>query len=148
VTTEWFTSLVFTINHHPEATALDTDAAVVAATQANVPINARTELRDEASGLRAVLEYPVRTMNIHPERVRFQVDTGPLIFPDLAATAEHWIDSCALAHIIYNTFDRAEFICKRPTPLIHDGQEVARIFHYSDYRAFPAAHTLYAAGAL
>ncbi|MGH2561681.1 MAG: hypothetical protein ACRDJH_21660 [Thermomicrobiales bacterium] len=146
--TDKFTSLVFTIGLFPDATALDTGKAVVAATHANLPINALTEIRDDASGLRATLEYPVRTMNIHPERERFQVDTGPLIFPDLAANDEHWIDRCALAHVIYNTFDRAEFICKRPTPFLHDGQEVARIFHYSDYRALPATHTLYVAGRL
>jgi hypothetical protein len=148
IPTSTFTSLVFTINQYPRATPLPTDDAVIAATEQHLPINARTELWDTDRGFRAVLEYPVRTMNFHPERRRFQVDTGPLIFPDLASDAEHWIDRCALAHAIYNTFDRCEFVCKRPTPVVVDGQEVARVFHYSDYRALPAKHTLLAAGSL
>ena len=148
VSTAQFTSLTFTVIHHPETTALETDEAVVAATQRNLPLVAQTELWDDPRGLRATLEYPIRTMNIHPERRRFQVDTGPLIFPDLASDEEHWIDRCALAHLVYTTFDRAEFICKRPTPFLHEGREVGRIFHYSDVRALPARHTLLCAGRL
>jgi hypothetical protein len=147
-TTARFSSLVFAIRHYDEATPLETDAAVVAATQANLPIGARTELWAGARGLRAVLEYPIRTMNFHPERTRFQVDTGPLNFPDLAADDEHWIDRRAVAHAVYNPFDRCEFVCKRPTPLLHDSQEVARIFDYSDFWSLPARHTLYRAGRL
>ena len=64
--------------------------------------------------------------------------------PDLAADEEHWIDRCAIAHVAYNTLDRCEVLCKRPTPIFHDGQEVARVFHYSDYREMPATHTLFA----
>jgi hypothetical protein len=84
-------------------------------------------------------------MNFHPERVRFQVDTGPLIFPDLAATAEHLIDRCKLAHTVYNTFEYAEFVCKQPTPLVRDGSEVASIYHYSDYRRLAVTNTLFSA---
>ncbi len=140
--------MTFTLPTFPEATAITTDDAAVEATQRNLSLSARTEIEDERRGLRATLEYPVRTMNFHPERRRFQVDTGPLIFPDLVADTEHAIDRCALAHVIYNTFDRAEFIRKRPTPLVHDGQEVGRIIHYSDYRSLPARHTLLCAGRL
>lgn len=148
VSTAQFTSLAFTLRAFPEATAITTDEAAVEATQHNLVLNARTEIEDAQRGLRATLEYPIRTMNFHPERGRFQVDTGPLIFPDLAADDEHLIDRCALAHVIYNTFDRAEFILKRPTPFIHDGAEVGRIMHYSDYRSVPARHTLLCAGRL
>ena len=49
------------------------------------PIVAKTSF--EVNGIRATLEYPVRTMNYHDDRVRFQVDTGPLIFPDLPSDA-------------------------------------------------------------
>jgi hypothetical protein len=145
---ERFQSLTFSIQSAPSSTELTTDDAVIAATLRNLPINAKTEIWDDASGLRAILEYPIRTMNYHVERRRFQVDTGPLIFPDLSATVEYPIDRCALAHIIYNRFDRAEFICKRPTPVMHEGQEIARIQHYSDVRSMPAKHTLLCAGEL
>ncbi|MGN6360660.1 MAG: hypothetical protein ACTHNK_09740, partial [Thermomicrobiales bacterium] len=107
-----------------------------------------TEIWNEERHLHAVLEYPIKTMNFHPERRRFQVDTGPLIVPDLAATEEHWMDTLALAHIVYNTFDRAEFICRRPVPLLVDGREVARLLHYDEVRVLPARHTLLCGGEL
>ena len=31
----------------------------------------------------AILEYPVKTMNIHDGRDLYQVGTGPVAFPDL-----------------------------------------------------------------
>ena len=51
--------------------------SVVAATLENRPLVSSTELVDEASGVRAVLEYPVKTMNVLESPVRYQVDTGP-----------------------------------------------------------------------
>jgi hypothetical protein len=147
-TNDRFLDLTFSVQPVPSSTELTTDDQVIAATLGNRPINAKTEIWDEASGRRAILEYPIRTMNYHAERRRFQVDTGPVIFPDLTSAAEHSVDRCALAHVIYNRFDRAEFICKRPTPLVHEGQEIGRIQHYSDVRIMPAKHTLLCAGQL
>lgn len=148
VRTAGLLSLKFAVRTFPEVTTLETDAQVIAATQANLPLVGRTEIWDEARQLRATLEYPIRTMNIQTERQRFQVDTGPLIVPDLAAGEEHWMDLFSIAHIIYNTFDRAEFICRRPTPIEVDGREVASVQHYSDVRVYPARHILLAAGHL
>src|SRR4051794_10566558 len=81
VRTAGLLSLKFAICTFPEVTTLETDAQVVAATQANLPLVGRTEIQDEARHLRATLEYPIKTMNIQAERQRFQVDTGPLIVP-------------------------------------------------------------------
>lgn len=148
VVTAGLRSLTFAVRTFPEVTTLEDDASVVAATQANLPLGARTEIWDDARGLRATLEYPIKTMNIQAERRRFQVDTGPLIVPDLAAQEEHWMDRFSLAHIIYNTFDRAEFICRRPTPIERDGREVASVQHYSDVRVYPARTVLLCAGTL
>ena len=54
------------IRRFPQAEQLPDRAAIVTATLANRPLIARTELRDEAGRQRAVLEYPVRTMNVLP----------------------------------------------------------------------------------
>jgi hypothetical protein len=141
-------SIVFTIRDYPEVTDLPDDEAIVQATEQMLPINARTELRNEKTGRRAILEYPIRTMNIQQEYRRFQVDNGPLIYIDLENDAEHLLDTAHLAHAVYNTLDYAEFVLKCPTPLIVDGNEVAKIFHYSDYRNHAVKHTFYAAGRL
>ena len=147
-TNERMKSLIFTISEFPDATALPTDDDVIAATQANLPISAFTQLKDEANGFDVSLEYPIRTMNINPERHRFQVDTGPIVAPVLEqlAAEEHWIDALALAHTIYNRFDQADFVYKRNTPLIRDGKEVATIRHYSEYHSYPVTHKLFVAG--
>jgi hypothetical protein len=91
--TAGFTSLVFEISTLP-ATPLESDTEIVRATGGNAPIVARTSIENTERGLTALLEYPVRTMNYHPERRRFQVDTGPLIFADLSRETAHPIEHC------------------------------------------------------
>ncbi len=83
-------------------------------------------------------------MNYHDERVRFQVDTGPLIFPDLESDAANYIDRCYLAHTVYNNFTYAEFVCKRPTPLVIDGKTVASVYHYSYYKSLDVTNEIFA----
>lgn len=137
-----YTSLDFTVRSLQNAQALTTHEEVVIATASDLPIVAQTEIRDHERGLRAVLEYPVKTMNFHPERKRFQVDTGPLLLPDFASAAEHWIERLDMAHVVYNTFERAEFIVRRPTPVLRDGSEVCSALHYSEVRVHEAKHTI------
>ena len=141
-----FSAYEITVNEYPTVTPLTTDQAVVDATLAGLPIIAQNEIHDH--GFTALLEYPVKTMNFLADRVRFQVDTGPLLLPDFSATHEHWIDRLLMAETVYNTFDWAEFVARAPTPLVVDGREVATVLHYSDYRAYPARTTFYAAGRL
>lgn len=142
ISTEWFNTLVFDIDLVP-AKVLETNEAVVEATIKRVPIVAKTEIVNAEKGLRAMLEYPIRTMNFHEERQRFQVDTGPLIFPDLGLDDALLIDRCKLAHTVYNNFTYAEFVCKQPTPVYNkDGQEVASAFHYSDYHELTVTNTM------
>ena len=88
------------------STELEGQQAVVDATLENRPLVSRTELVDEASGVRAVLEYPVKTMNVLRSPVRFQIDTGPIIVPDFASTADLAVARFDLAHVVYNLFDR------------------------------------------
>jgi hypothetical protein len=129
-----------------EAQPLPTPASVVEATLANRPLIARTELRDARSGQTAVLEYPVKTMNVarHPDR--FQIDTGPLIVPDFTSASAHQIERFDVAHVVYNTLDRAEFILRRPTP-VAEGSPPVLTTDYSEVRILPARTTLFAAGA-
>ena len=147
-TKETFTSLKFTIRSFPSTTVLQTDEVVVEATLKEVPLVAQTEIWDEQRRMRAIIEYPVKTMNFHPERKRFQVDTGPLPLPDFASDAEEQIEWFSLAHVVYNTFDRAEFIIYQPTPVFKDGQEVCSVVHYSGIKVYEAKNTILCAGSL
>jgi len=122
---------------------LKTDAEVADATWANLAIIARTHLTDEATGQSAVLEYPIKTMNVRAQSPQFQVDTGPVLWPDFNSGASHLIERTAQAFVVYNTFDYAEFIVRRPTPVVAGAREVARVMHYSESVAMAARHELY-----
>jgi hypothetical protein len=124
---------------------LKTPAQVVEATLAGTPLVGRTEWEDPEVGFRAMLEYPIKTMNVHPESEQFQVDTGPLPFPDPARPGARWIERLVPAFIAWNAPDRAEFILQRPTPVLRDGREVCRVLHYSEIRVFPVTNEVLAA---
>ena len=113
------------------ARTLGETAAIVAATLENRPLVARTELSDSDRGPRMVLEYPVKTMNVLREPPRFQVDTGPLIVPAFASTAERRIERFELAYVVFNSFDRAEFILRTPVALADGALPLARTTDYS-----------------
>ncbi len=120
----------FIIRNFSEARELASDAETVEATMTYLPIVARTELTSADGRKRAVVEYPVRTMNVAIEEGRMQVDTGPVIYPDLEADVEREIESLHWAFVCYNTDDVAEFILRGPAPAgthvdYHDVRRVA-----------------------
>lgn len=134
-----FRSLTIDIKPFARARELKTAADICAGTASNLPLVARTELRDAKRKERYVLEYPIKTMNYRPETPSFQVDTGPLLVPDFSSTAAAAIDRLEMAHIAYNRLDRAEFILRRPTPIPDkDGKEANRVLHYSEVVEHPA----------
>ena len=117
--------------------------AIVRATLDNLPLVARTELLDDNGGVYARLEYPVKTMNVNDERWCFQVDTGPAIVPDLEREVAQEIECFDLAFVVYNRFDRAEFIIQQPTPV---GEESLPVGHYSRIRKMQARNQLFCVG--
>jgi len=143
-----FTSFQVTLRAFPCTTVLDTDQVVIEATQRGLPLVARTEIWDDQRSIRAIIEYPVKTMNIHPERNRFQVDTAPVLLPDLSSAARERSEWFSLAHVVYNTFDQAEFIVREPTSLLTDGQHLCLVPQYSGIRVHPARNTTLCSGDL
>ncbi len=109
------------------------------------PIVARTEVWSSDEKTRAVIEYPIKTMNLQLERKRMLVDTGPLIYPDLDSDTESEIGKLHFAFVCFNTNDVAEFVLRGPTPVISDGQEVGTYIDYSDVRRVPIRNTFYVA---
>ena len=121
---------------------LETNEAVRAATDRALPLVARTEIANAGTGLRAILEYPVKTMNIEVERTLFQVDTGPVALPDLTRRHERLADSLSLAFVAFNAFDYAEVVVETPTPLESGGS----VYHYSERKGLSVRNRLYAVG--
>jgi hypothetical protein len=141
--TEGFQALEFEIAE-TGAVELETEAAVVRAAEGGRPIVARTRFGSRDGKRSALLEYPVRTMNYHPERLRFQVDTGPLIFAALETPFEDPIDCCRLAHTIYNRFDYAEFTCRPAGPLPGPTRNGTLLGAYSEIHQLPVETRLFA----
>ncbi len=107
---------------------LETNAQIVDETLTNKSLVGRTEIRDDASGTRAVLEYQIKTMNILRKPMRYQVDTGPIIVHDFGSTAGMQIERFDIAHVVYNRHYKGEFILRRPKGG-HRGRQAAVLGH-------------------
>ncbi|MHC4398320.1 MAG: hypothetical protein ACYTG0_01430 [Planctomycetota bacterium] len=125
---------------------LDTWEEIRDMTAAGVPIVSQTEIRDPDTNLRAIIECPIKTMNISLERQMYQVDTGPIALPDLSRRSDPLIDILSLAFVAFNAPYSADFVIEQPTPVIEDGKELCQIHHYSNPISLPARNTLLAVG--
>lgn len=122
---------------------LTTNAAVLEATYEFAPIVAQTEIWNEQTKLRAIIEYPVKTMNTHREQNIYQVDTGPIAFPDLSKRWERHVDGLSLAFVAFNVPHFADFVIEVPTT-IGEGDRTCEIHHYSQRLSLPTQNRLYA----
>lgn len=139
-----FEKVELSITHYTSPTTLGDDQAVVDATLANRPLVARTTIRDEASGRTAVLDYPVKTMNVTTSPARFQVDTGPVLVPDFGSEAQHAIERHDIAHVVYHQRNQAEFVLRRPHQVgERDGQPVS-VTDYTEIVTFAADNEIFA----
>ena len=110
----------------------------------DTPLAAQTELVNEETGLRCLMEYPVKTMNISIDRGMWQVDTGPIALPDLTRRFEPPVDSVRLAFAVFNAPHFCDFVIEQPTPVLREEQEVCRVYHYSDPVSLPAKNRVLA----
>lgn len=83
------------------------------------------ELRD---GARVMVEYPIKTINVSERDRYYQVDTGPILLPELGcAKSAGPIAGLQRAFIAHNAADYAEVIINVPTPLTRS----ISVNHYS-----------------
>lgn len=99
--------------------------AIIEALSANTPVVAQTEY--ETARYRVLLEYPVKVVNFSERERYYQVDTGPVLLPDLDHEYRSLLEGCRLAYVAHNCPDWAEFIVCVPTAL----SEGIRVHHYS-----------------
>ncbi|MBL8218561.1 MAG: hypothetical protein JNL62_05005 [Bryobacterales bacterium] len=114
------------------------------ATHSAVPIVAQTEIADARTRLRAIIEFPVKTMNIHDQRDLYQVDSGPVAVPDLSRRYTRPAESLSLAFVAFNAPGSADFVIEGPAPITEAGREVTRVHHYSRLDSLPATNRLFA----
>ena len=118
--------------------------AVAQASSAGRPIIGRTVLADSGTGLRAELEYPIKTINVRYRPDVYQFDTGPVLFPDLGVRREVWADYLSLAFLAYETRTDgyADFVIESAVPV---GPEpgAPRVMHYDRHEYRPATNTIW-----
>ncbi|MEZ6131670.1 MAG: hypothetical protein R3C59_23680 [Planctomycetaceae bacterium] len=107
------------------AQLLTTPHEIVDATLANEVLVARTELESER--YRAVLEYPIKTMNANERDGIYQTDTGPILLPDFTATPDAVLAGFELAFGAFNDPEWIEFLVRVPTVVSDD----VSVYHYS-----------------
>ncbi len=138
----------FDLVEPPVTQELPSNAEIRAATHARLPLVSQTEIQNDETGLQAIIECPVKSMNFWDEKDIYQVDDGPVILPDLTKRHEHPAEGFKLAFIAFSAPDVASFVCEVPTPIIKDGKELTRIYHYSERHSLPAKNTIYCIGKL
>ena len=137
---------VYHLKEAAEVAQLDSNSSVRAATHKGLPLIGRTEIRNDSRQLRAVIEFPVKTMNINDEMDVFQVDTGPVAFPDLSQETERLVDTISLAYVAFNKYSVADFVIEDLNKFLQNGKEICSVYHYSKILSLPAENTLYCVG--
>jgi hypothetical protein len=127
-------------------TVLKTWEQIRDATAAGLPLVSQTKIACADTGLHAVIECPVKTMNISLDKQMYQVDTGPVALPDLTRRYDPPIESLRLAFIAFNSSHFADFVVEQPTPVVEDGQEKCQMYHYCGPFSLPAENVLLAVG--
>lgn len=89
------------------------------------PVISRTEY--QTGDYKVMLEYPVKTFNVSERENYYQVDTGPVIYPDFSQSCENIIECLQKAYIAHNCPEWAELIVNCPTPL----NETISVYHFS-----------------
>ena len=136
---EWWNGQQYRLIVGREVEELTSAAAVREATYAAVPIVAQTHVQNEQTGLQAILEYPVKTMNTNRASDLYQVDTGPVAFPDLSQRRARHVEALSLAFVVFNAPHFADFVLEAPTRV---GDE--QVYHYSKLVSLAAVNRLYA----
>lgn len=136
---DWWNGQQYHLIVGREVEELTSAAAVRQATYDAVPIVAQTQVRNEETGLQAILEYPVKTMNTNRASDLYQVDTGPVAFPDLSQRRARHVETLSLAFVVFNAPHFADFVLEAPTRV---GDE--QVYHYSKRVSLAAVNRLYA----
>ncbi len=126
----------------PHARLLESNELIRAASAAWEPIVARVEFSNEQTQLRAIIECPVKTLNARAKDNVYQVDTGPLVVPDLQRH-ERPPEGFALGFVAFSRPDWADFVLEVPTEIGSDAG-TCRVYHYSRRLTVKSVNSLYA----
>ena len=121
-----------------EGRELSGPAEAVAATLEGIPLVGQVEIASDDGAQKALLEFPVKTMNANDIQGMFQVDTGPVAFPDFTLDVNRDIERLSPAYVAYNAPGFADFVIQDELA-IGGGRGEASVTHYSRLVSLPAA---------
>lgn len=122
------------------ARLLQSTEEIVDAVLQNKPIVSQTEYT-LPNGDRVWLEYPVKVVNASEREIFYQVDTGPVLVPDLSAfDGQHQISVLRQAYMAHNSLNCTELLINVPTPI---GSDLS-VNHYSRVEKLSAKNRMYA----
>lgn len=98
-----------------KAAPLPTYAEVRAAILGHTPLNGRTTWVSPDGRTKAIMEFPIRVCNVSHAVAQWQIDNGPVLFPDFARGAP-WIAGLRPGYMVYNSPDWADIARRRLTP--------------------------------
>ncbi len=117
---------------------LDTVPEIIDVLASGRSVVCRTEYANDTT--RVMLEYPLKTVNFSERDGFYQVDTGPVLFFDLAKNCEETIENFNMAFIAHNCPEWAEFVINIPTPI---AEEIS-VHHYSKSERIETKNSLIA----
>jgi hypothetical protein len=128
-----------TVRHHEQAVPITGYDEFREALLGDHGFVARTTFTDD-DGTLVEMEYPCRCVNITNDARHWQVDAGPVLMPAAPiAAAELPAASLDLAYIVFNQWDYAEAVLRRPAAA---GAEPSPC-HYALRRAIRCRHELF-----
>ncbi|SVB80847.1 uncharacterized protein METZ01_LOCUS233701 [marine metagenome] len=137
----YWTNLRFLLKS-AEARPLRTTDDIITATLGGESMVGVTTLADSKNGGETRLEYPIPYVNVHRPENRFQVDVGPILYPDVASNEPALVDRLQFAYVMYNQLEVAEFALRVPTVI--GGDLSVETQHYSQVVKVPARSELFA----
>ncbi len=117
---------------------LATPGDVVSASLANVPMVGLVDLTSDDDRFSARLEFPIKTMNANDVQNVYQVDTGPVAFPDFDADVDRHVSRLWPAYVAYNAPDFADFVVQHPHGVTDAGDSLT-VTHYGRLESLAAA---------
>lgn len=117
--------------------------------QSHRPINGRTSYLGEDGRTQVILEYPVKLLNLAHDKPLWQVDTGPILIPDLSAAGPVegpgflMVSRLTAAYLLYNSWSGAEAAVRRETQVGVSGDQVFSTAHYSEVKTVEAHNELF-----
>lgn len=116
------------------------------------PLMSRTRFGNDRYD--AVLEYPLKTVNLNDRHGVFQPDTGPVLFPNLNVEPDELFSTLEMAFVAWNAYPGSatgdlgvsEFLVRTPTEIVEksESQGQVSVLHYSKSVRMQASHMVFA----